>query len=119
MHPLQKAAGLLDANGKTLFNFHALRHFAAWLWIELGLSPKRLQALLGHISVQMTFDRYGHLFPSPEDEHECFARGRDRVGGLSPGPRRTPRKPRLSGRAFFATSLRPDPIVTAAEPQKS
>jgi hypothetical protein len=31
--------------------------------------------MLGHSSVQMTFDRYGHLFPSLEDDHEKFARG--------------------------------------------
>jgi hypothetical protein len=23
----------------------------------------------------MTFDRYGHLFPSPEDDHDKLARG--------------------------------------------
>jgi integrase len=74
-HPLQKAAGLVDEAGEPLFNFHALRHFAASLWIELGFSPKRLQAMLGHTSVTMTFDRYGHLFPSLEDDHEKFARG--------------------------------------------
>jgi integrase len=73
--PLQRQAGLADDNGAPLFNFHALRHFAASLWIELGFSPKRLQALLGHSSVQMTFDRYGHLFPNAEDDHEKFARG--------------------------------------------
>jgi integrase len=73
--PLQREAGLVDDKGEPLFNFHALRHFAASLWIELGFSPKRLQALLGHSSVQMTFDRYGHLFPSAEDDHERFARG--------------------------------------------
>jgi integrase len=73
--PLQRQAGLVDGQGEPLFNFHALRHFAASLWIELGFSPKRLQALLGHSSVQMTFDRYGHLFPSAEDDHERFARG--------------------------------------------
>jgi integrase len=61
--------------GAPLFKFHALRHFAASLWIELGFTPKRLQAMLGHSSVQMTFDRYGHLFPSLEDDHEKFARG--------------------------------------------
>jgi integrase len=73
--PLQRQAGLVDDKDEPLFNFHALRHFAASLWIELGFSPKRLQALLGHSSVQMTFDRYGHLFPSAEDDHERFARG--------------------------------------------
>jgi integrase len=72
---LQKQAGLVDAAGEPLFNFHTLRHFTASLWIELGFTPKRLQAMLGHSSVQMTFDRYGHLFPSPEDDHEKIARG--------------------------------------------
>ena len=57
------------------FGFRALRHFAASLRIELGFTPKRLQALLGHSSIKMTFDRYGHLFPSGGDDHERFARG--------------------------------------------
>jgi integrase len=72
--PLQRRAGLVNAAGEPLFNFHALRHFAASVWIELGFSPKRLQTLLGHSSVQMTFDRYGHLFPSLEDDHAKFAK---------------------------------------------
>jgi integrase len=73
--PLQRAAGLVDAAGAPLFNFHTLRHFAASWMIELGFSPKRLQVLLGHSSIQMTFDRYGHLLASVEDDHEKFARG--------------------------------------------
>jgi integrase len=73
--PLQQKTGMVDAAGEPLFNFHTLRHFAASLWIELGFTPKRLQAMLGHSSVQMTFDRYGHLFASPEDDHEKFAKG--------------------------------------------
>lgn len=72
--PLQRKAGLVDETGEPLFDFHALRHFAASAWIEAGFSPKRLQALLGHSSIQMTFDRHGHLFPSVEDDHARFAR---------------------------------------------
>jgi integrase len=45
------------------YNFHALRHAAASLFIELGWAPKRIQAVMGHSSITMTFDRYGHLFP--------------------------------------------------------
>jgi integrase len=71
--PLQKAAGLVDAAGKPLFNFHALRHFAASSWIEAGFSPKRLQALLGHSSITMTFDTYGHLFPAAKDDQDKMA----------------------------------------------
>jgi integrase len=72
--PLQKEAGLVDAERRPLFNFHTLRHFAASLWIEQGFTPKRLQEMLGHSSVQMTFDRYGHLFASPEDDQAKLAR---------------------------------------------
>jgi integrase len=57
------------------YGLHALRHFFASWAIEQGFSPKRLQALLGHSSIQMTFDRYGHLFPSLEDDHAKFAAG--------------------------------------------
>jgi integrase len=73
-YPLQKAAGLVDGAGKPLFNFHALRHFAASWMIEQRFNPKELQTLLGHSSVQMTFDRYGHLLNNAEDAHEKFAR---------------------------------------------
>ncbi|HZT88310.1 MAG TPA: site-specific integrase [Stellaceae bacterium] len=57
------------------YGVHALRHFFASWAIERGFSPKKLQALLGHSSIQMTFDRYGHLFPSLEDDHAKFAAG--------------------------------------------
>ena len=46
------------------FEFHSLRHAAASLFIELGWAPKRIQAVMGHSSISMTFDRYGHLFPA-------------------------------------------------------
>jgi integrase len=50
--PLQVAAGLADATGEPLFNFHSLRHFTASMWIGMGFSPKRLQQMLGHSSIQ-------------------------------------------------------------------
>lgn len=52
-----------------------MRHFFASRAIERGFSPKRAQLLLGHSSIQMTFDVYGHLFPSVEDDHAKFAAG--------------------------------------------
>jgi integrase len=39
-----------------------LRHCAASLWIEQRVSPKRIQRWIGHSSIQVTFDTYGHLF---------------------------------------------------------
>lgn len=50
------------------FNWHALRHFAVSCWIEAGLSPKTVQTFAGHSSLQVTMDRYGHLFKS--DDHK-------------------------------------------------
>ena len=48
------------------FNWHALRHFAISTWIEAGLSPKAVQTFAGHSSLQVTMDRYGHLFKSED-----------------------------------------------------
>lgn len=48
------------------FNWHALRHFAVSCWIEAGLPPKTIQTFAGHSSLQVTMDRYGHMFPSED-----------------------------------------------------
>lgn len=80
-YALQTKAGIVGEDGKPKYGLHALRHFFASWVIERGFSPKRLQALLGHSSIQMTFDRYGHLFPSLEDDHEKFAAGELAVVG--------------------------------------
>jgi integrase len=66
---------ILRQTMRPKYGLHALRHFFASWAIERGFSPKRLQALLGHSSIQMTFDVYGHLFPSLEDDHAKFAAG--------------------------------------------
>jgi integrase len=60
-----------DGDGRPVqtpkYGMHAFRHFFASWAIEQGL--------LGHASIQMTFDIYGHLFPSPEEDHAKFAAG--------------------------------------------
>lgn len=43
---------------------HDLRHTCASLLISQGAHPKAIQAHLGHSSISVTMDRYGHLFPS-------------------------------------------------------
>jgi integrase len=80
-YALQRSAGLVDEDGKPKYGLHALRHFFASWAIERSFSAKRVQALLGHSSIQMTFDRYGHLFPSLEDDHAKFAAGELAVVG--------------------------------------
>ena len=72
---VQLKAGVVDEHGKPRFGMHALRHFFASWAIEQSFSPKKVQALLGHATIAMTFDRYGHLFPSLEDDQAKFAAG--------------------------------------------
>jgi integrase len=78
--PAQVAAGVVNAKGRAKYGgLHALRHFYASWCINrkkdggLELPLKLVQARLGHASVQMTADRYGHLFPSADDGAELAA----------------------------------------------
>ena len=80
--PAQIAAGLsktvLDSKGQPIVvgkytGLHAARHFYASWCINapeaggLGLSAKAVQVRLGHSTITMTLDVYGHLFPSGDD----------------------------------------------------
>ena len=47
---------------------HEARHVCASLLIAAGVNPKALSVILGHSTVAMTFDTYGHLMPGAEDE---------------------------------------------------
>ena len=47
--------------------FHDLRHTAASLAIAVGAHPKAIQERLGHSSITVTLDRYGHLFPALDE----------------------------------------------------
>jgi integrase len=76
----QLAAGIATADGKPKYpGFHALRHFYASWCINrridggLELPIKTVQARLGHASIKMTADPYGHLFPRQDDGAELAA----------------------------------------------
>jgi integrase len=78
--PVQVAAGVTDHRGRAKYTgLHALRHFYASWCINrrvdggLELPLKVVQARLGHASIQMTADRYGHLFPRGDDGAELAA----------------------------------------------
>ena len=69
--PSQVATGVVDRDGGAKYTgFHSLRHFFASWCINskadggLGVSPKVVQSWLGHATIAMTLDTYGHLFPS-------------------------------------------------------
>lgn len=42
---------------------HEARHTCASVFIAAGANPKVIQTIMGHATIQMTFDQYGHLMP--------------------------------------------------------
>ena len=57
---------------KPRYTFHQLRHIAASLFIEQNWSAKKVQAVMGHSSIKVTYDLYGHLWPAAEDDQEAM-----------------------------------------------
>src|SRR5262249_13496373 len=80
--PLQAAAGISPAF-KPKYGWHSLRHAAASLFIEqLGWSPKRLQAVKGHASIQNKVDRHRPPFgQGSSTDPDPIAENRGRVAG--------------------------------------
>jgi integrase len=80
--PLQRKLGIIGASKRQpKYGIHAFRHAAASLLIAEGWDAKRVQTLMGHSSIQMTFDIYGHLMKSPNDDREAMRRLQARLIG--------------------------------------
>jgi integrase len=54
--------------GLEAIGLHECRHTYAALMIAAGVNAKALSAYMGHSSITVTLDRYGHLMPGHEDE---------------------------------------------------
>jgi len=82
-NPLMLRAGLADIVEKRIptargerdikretfaFGPHTLRHVFASIQIENGVTPKRLQGLMGHATLAMTMDLYGDLWQDAEGD---------------------------------------------------
>jgi len=84
--PTLIAAGITTADGRPKYGLHAFRHFYASWCINrradggLELPPKVVQERLGHSSIMMTMDVYGHLFPRGDDAAELAAAERSLLG---------------------------------------
>ena len=60
---------LLEAAKLRRVRFHELRHTYASLLIQTTAPAKYIQEQLGHASIQVTMDVYGHLFIWGEYRH--------------------------------------------------
>ena len=70
LHPRtlrRRAAAAWSEHGLTPLQFHEARHTFASIAIEAGLNAKTISEYMGHASIAITFDRYGHLFPGAKD----------------------------------------------------
>ena len=76
---------ILNKAGLRNMRFHDIRHTFSSMLLSKGESPVYVRDQLGHSSIQMTVDIYGHLIPSGN---------RDAVNSLDePAPICTPYAP--------------------------
>ena len=65
---LRRFKNLIQESGLREIRFHDLRHTAASLMLNHGISPLIVAKRLGHSKVSITLDTYGHLFPGMQQE---------------------------------------------------
>lgn len=90
LKPAMVRAGVTVESGEEVQakypGLHALRHFyASWLINRkedggLGLPVKMVQERMGHASIVMTMDTYGHLFPRSDDGTELAQAANNLLG---------------------------------------
>jgi integrase len=88
--PIEIAAGVTVGKGVAIAakypGLHALRHwFASWCINRkaeggLELTAKAVQERMGHSSIQVTFDTYGHMFPVADETAALAAADRHLFG---------------------------------------
>ena len=64
----ERAAKAWKRAGLKRMTLHECRHTYASLMIAAGVNTKTLSTYMGHASVGITLDRYGHLMPGAERE---------------------------------------------------
>jgi integrase len=83
---VKRAEKAWRSEGLTPIGLHELRHSCASIFIAAGVNAKALSAYLGHASITITLDRYGHLMPGSEDEAVALVDAYlERTTGAFPG----------------------------------
>ena len=80
-----REAGITDR-----LRLHQARHTYASFMIAAGVNPKALSSFMGHSSITVTFDLYGHLMPGAEAQGaallDAFLDGQKNIGDIGPHP---------------------------------
>ena len=64
----RRANDQFEAAGLPRMTLHEARHCFASRALAAGMQPKVVQVLMGHSSIVVTLDIYGHLVPGAHDE---------------------------------------------------
>ncbi len=67
--PLLREADLI-INNKPKYPMNSLRHYYASKLIEQKMDAKFIQEMMGHSSIELTYNVYGHLIGNKEKEHK-------------------------------------------------
>jgi integrase len=70
---VKNADGDADVELLAPLTLHEARHTCASVMIAAGVNPKALSTIMGHATIAMTFDTYGHLMPGGLDEAAAAA----------------------------------------------
>jgi len=89
----------LEEAGLRKFRLHDLRHTFGSLLIQSGASLAYVKEQMGHSSIQITVDTYGHLIPGAD------IKWIDRLDETSPKPNATPAQPRQRERDVELTEV--------------
>jgi integrase len=65
---IRRAARAWKLAGLEPIGLHSCRHTFASLMIAAGVNAKTLSTYMGHSSISITLDRYGHLMPGNEQQ---------------------------------------------------
>jgi integrase len=65
---IERGAAAMRAAGMEPLAIHDARHTYASLMIAAGVNAKALSTYMGHATIAITYDLYGHLMPGNEDE---------------------------------------------------
>ena len=86
---------VLAASGIRKIRLHDLRHTFGSLLIQSGASIVYVKDQMGHSSIQVTVDTYGHLIPGADVSYvDRLDRKATEVGSLQQQPSATPAQPR-------------------------